>query len=568
MVRINFIAAALLFSAVASWAQQTSSTEDSVVKITKAPYLPMLVSSRNDRICNAQLQTLRHEFTAGIHELGAQQPKPLAPPPWDPVSKLDGKHNVKEVLLSTPGKYAILMFEAPFNWRGNWFGLVLVNSKNTYENFLALLQNVENSTSALESAVKATPGTRFLEVGENNEWSWVESTVAETDGVTVVRTFGFKNDDKLFSANSSGDVEILCQWISPSESDEPLATYGLQNTEATNGETATHAYREILRKMLGVGGNCTGTMASDYALLNNGDEAVRRALTQPWSIGQDSLDDANVSNYLLLWSSQGLWERKLYKAFTTQQPATENALALHYKINFGANDKDAVQLAKRWIGIMLTSYINVGIGNNTLPTTEIELRAYIETWAKSARPDYQKTPQIVLNRALTLQMSPRLVGHLLQRGASINPTLDSLGAQEPPLAAAVASKRLTAYLLKRGADINWANLFGKTPIMYAAHHNQPEVIAYLLKRGADTSLATTLSKECGQNVQRGGRTALTYALENGGLKTIKLLLDDAAMKGLPLPATAQQDLRNNTALTGEERSAISGQLSQLMQRLN
>lgn len=104
--------------------------------------------------------------------------------------------------------------------------------------------------------------------------------------------------------------------------------------------------------------------------------------------------------------------------------------------------------------------------------------------------------------------------------------------------------------------------------MYAAHHDQPTTIAYLLRRGADTSIAIKASRECGHNISTSGRTALTYALENGGLQTITLLLTDAMNKKLPLPGIAQEALNKNTKLSRDEVAAISAQLSQMAQYVN
>src|SRR5690606_35380685 len=58
------------------------------------------------------------------------------------------------------------------------------------------------------------------------------------------------------------------------------------------------------------------------------------------------------------------------------------------------------------------------------------------------------------------------------------------------LNAAIGYPEALQYLLGRGLDPNVTNGFGKTPLMYAAQHDQLESARILLRAGADPNAAT------------------------------------------------------------------------------
>jgi len=77
-------------------------------------------------------------------------------------------------------------------------------------------------------------------------------------------------------------------------------------------------------------------------------------------------------------------------------------------------------------------------------------------------------------------------------------------------------------------DPKQANEFGKTNLMMAAHLNRIDLVRELLKSGSNPNEVTTSIQECGFNVMRGARTALSYAAENASPLVMKLLLDAGA----------------------------------------
>jgi uncharacterized protein YecT (DUF1311 family) len=100
------------------------------------------------------------------------------------------------------------------------------------------------------------------------------------------------------------------------------------------------------------------------------------------------------------------------------------------------------------------------------------------------------------------------------------------------------------------------NPFGKTNLMVAAHMNRLDLVRELLKRGADPAAATRPTDSyCEFNVQRGGRTALTYAAENASPLVMKVLLDAGAEPDVTDTEGNRLDfyLQRNPRLTEEQR---------------
>ncbi len=100
------------------------------------------------------------------------------------------------------------------------------------------------------------------------------------------------------------------------------------------------------------------------------------------------------------------------------------------------------------------------------------------------------------------------------------------------------------------------NSFGKTNLMMAAHMNRLDLVRELLKRGADPKAATRPTDSyCEYNVQRGGRTALTYAAENASPLVMKVLLDAGAEPDVTDTEGNRFDfyLKRNPRLTEEQR---------------
>ncbi|MBL8630435.1 MAG: hypothetical protein JNM81_12435, partial [Rhodospirillaceae bacterium] len=266
----------------------------------------------------------------------------------------------------------------------------------------------KTSIETFETLVAASHGVHFINVGENNKWSWAESKVSIKDNVVLVRNFGFRGDDRVFAVGNNGSFDTLCQWTSPADQDEPLSAFAVNSDNAsTDIEDKVLAYRDTLRTMLGAGDPCGGTIGTEYTLLANGNQAARQALTQPWALGAHWPEARGIEVYLRWWSAQGLWERKLFRAYNAQRPLAQKALEKHYASSFGMAADDATALAATALDAILSHYISVS--SEEPYATDDELRLYISDLANPKSDKKKISAQLGLHAALVLDLKPSAV---------------------------------------------------------------------------------------------------------------------------------------------------------------
>ena len=148
-----------------------------------------------------------------------------------------------------------------------------------------------------------------------------------------------------------------------------------------------------------------------------------------------------------------------------------------------------------------------------------------------------------------LDASPVVVEKLLAAGADPNIALPS---GETPLmtAARTGNVAVVKLLVSRGADLNAGErVQGQTALMWSAAGRFPEVARILVEAGADVRARSQVRKRrvgtelggfnaaAAREIDKGGYTALLFAVQQGTLETVKLLLaagadvNDAAPEG-------------------------------------
>ncbi len=130
-----------------------------------------------------------------------------------------------------------------------------------------------------------------------------------------------------------------------------------------------------------------------------------------------------------------------------------------------------------------------------------------------------------------------IVKKLLDAGADPNQTV--LSQNETPLMFAARSGNVEAVrlLLDKGANLEATEtMSGSTALTWAAEQDHPEVLKLLIDRGAKVLVQTT-----GPGTDDTGITPLILATREGGLKSMKILLD----AGAPVN---HQSANGNTAL--------------------
>jgi ankyrin repeat protein len=143
---------------------------------------------------------------------------------------------------------------------------------------------------------------------------------------------------------------------------------------------------------------------------------------------------------------------------------------------------------------------------------------------------------------------------LLENGADVNAQFGHLGCV---LECAIRARAtdVVELLLKRGANANGAAPGkGKTPLQSAVMIDDEPMVKRLLQLGADVNAPA---------VNRGGRTALQWAAENGNLELCQTLLD----AGAHVNAAPAQESKPNQPKTTALAAAVSSKTYQLVELL-
>ena len=260
-------------------------------------------------------------------------------------------------------------------------------------------------------------------------------------------------------------------------------------------------------------------------------EEFSLALLRPWVVREspntaypegsfgyrDGLFEHDMEN-LAVWAVQGESEWRTYQALLTLLNQSKTDYAIFLKEEFSLPNTEAKNLSKQVIEA----------------ATSVGLRFY------RYRP-YVNKDEITLRRAILENGSIEDIKELA--------TLDVLAlhsenrGQGNDSILNIALKRLDVlqYLLNAGVNVNQKNVFGKTPLMYAAQNDAIEATQLLLAAGAETSAATILNRtvhRCEVNLATSDITALHYAARYSSPELIETLVTH----GAPISAVSNSSL--------------------------
>ena len=135
-----------------------------------------------------------------------------------------------------------------------------------------------------------------------------------------------------------------------------------------------------------------------------------------------------------------------------------------------------------------------------------------------------------------LNASPVVVEKLLAARADPNLALPS-GETSLMTAVRTGNAQVVKLLLSRGADVNAREHYqGQTALMWAAAGQFPEVVRVLLELGADVRARSDVRRRrigtelngyngaAAREIDKGGYTPLLFAVQQGSLETVKLLI--------------------------------------------
>jgi len=323
---------------------------------------------------------------------------------------------------------------------------------------------------------------------------------------------------RVFRLRASGHVEVACE-IEQHGND---AAY-----KAFQRLPAIASLLEIIRR-IGAGGADTGNMHSAVVHDFQATAAETRAASRPWATSAAAavmrMDpegsyyyrfDERMKAFLEAWSLEEPWNRREYQTLLELIEPAAASYARYLEAAFGVSADqagvDSVGVIEALIGdrILVPSQYSVDATAMYFPTTALHraimARDRVAFEAALAHPE--------ANPTRGPRLPDRPVGQIVSESLS--------NAVEWPYA--------LDRLLAAGADPNYANQFGKTPLMVAAHLDRIDSVRRLLKAGAKVDAVTiTVSQDWMEGPKRTARTALMYAAENAGPTVIEALLKAGA----------------------------------------
>jgi hypothetical protein len=258
---------------------------------------------------------------------------------------------------------------------------------------------------------------------------------------------------------------------------------------------ALKALKTDLLDMMGEEGNC-GTAHFLSMHKNALENALDTMIYRPWTNEPLTERRLYVDENLNLWGHSGIWNYFKYKSYLSHLPKAKQEVKNFYVKNFKLDRKSAEELADAAISYSLV----LGFDNGRIEDNQHDLHK---------------------------RLLEGINAEELQK-ESFNDESKENG-NESLLTFAIAHPDLLEVLLKKGLNPNAQNVFGKTPLMYAAQFNILQSEKILLKHGAATELTTIASWDtCYYTIRTKNVSALHYAVRYSSKALIKLLLDAGA----------------------------------------
>gem|GEM_PF-2614408 len=306
---------------------------------------------------------------------------------------------------------------------------------------------------------------------------------------------------KLHTLNE-GKWELSCLVnINPTESlsSSDGKADDLKDALQENLKTLSLSVQNMIAKS-GEGRSCKGSYRVNYVRKKNFNRLFDLVSSRPHQF-------TSIKNYpevflaLKNWSYGGLHQHQIFKDYQKSFNDSQDQLSQFYQLQFNLKSNEANTKAEYALKTAVSAGINY-FENKSLNYT-LGLRKAI----------LDKHPIEKIKSEIT---------------QSAHAELDSI------LNLAVTYPEALKILIKEGFDVNQKNPFGKTPLMYAAQHNQFESIAVLLAAQADPNLMTHQPKdnECNYLLKTTNLSSLHYAVRFSDFKSIKLIIDSGAWKEL------------------------------------
>lgn len=285
--------------------------------------------------------------------------------------------------------------------------------------------------------------------------------------------------------------------IAPSEQEYKLSV------AATSARNEVKKLKEALAPIMGRYGNC-GSGAFGYLRQNLLNELLDTITYRPWSVTSQGGASEAVFSYLEKWASQGVHQYNSYQHFNFALAQMSEVLKNFYMAQYGWSVAQAQQVAK--------SSLENSISRSFMP----------------AYPPQSEQRKKIINVIL----EKNDISIIKSIGADLK-LLDDVNSdgfiQDTLVATSINYSEALQYFLEQGLSPDTPNMFGKTPLMYAAQYNQLESVKLLLDAGANINAETIIPvDDCNFTLSKYGMTALHYAVRYSSKELIELLLERGA----------------------------------------
>lgn len=473
-----------------------------------APFVPRLSDGQDKPLCRAFEAAQREAFRSPAYTVSA------ADRPWPGVTVEWLLSPQEEEAKDTAKDGRTTFIPADLNGDGSQETLVLFSRTHSWRGDMHSLLRFPAYQTALDWQRQGNPDTlgpgssaMVRSSGQNDTygWDWHVPAVARIDGGVYLVDEGsvweYLAPATLYRIPASGQLQPVCTVV--------------RQPDALGSDQVIQLHR-ILAGIAGGDGSCGGTLRADARIAQAAERATRLALLRPWAV-PDRLSynpPAAVEAWLKAWASQTPRNRDLYGQYQRARPAALATLTRLYGQGFGLPSPEAE--AQRVLDRLVAAHFIFGA--DAKPEETLRQPTALTAALLDGRPAAELAPLITRAAVTAPALRPRKWDH------------DDL-ARETPLFFALRQPEAVGLLLAAGADVNAANAFGKTPLMLAAHQDQPASARLLLEAGARVGDRTRILRECGStsfDVTIGDRTALHYAAENAGLDMIRLLVEAGA----------------------------------------
>jgi hypothetical protein len=470
--------------------------------------------------------------------------------PWDtPSDDVGYDHDVFTLTDGDGAEMHLALYWSTERHWGNYYGLALLDHPGRLD---ALVEQVldgisENSERYYRKQAFRNQLNRY----EVDDGDWRVRPIFQYEGAVYVLSDSYDT----FSVRAWGDPWI--PWLNAGETfPVRLTRLHADGRLETTCRIATHAPREqrlriahemkapryfaALRLMMGLDQVCPGNSNIVAGHINYTTTLRADTLLRPWAFEGDDryLRPEIIQAYLQQWAGENLWNHLLYREFLAARAEFRDGLSAIFATRLNLSTVEAEARAEEVIESLDHGHFRFS------PNTGRWLR-YTESHRVPLEERLAKATGNPLNARRNLNLAllagldwPTIEGYLRAEAAATRRTPQKLLSHpieerpwvpmESPVVFALPHPELVVTLHNLGLSIDQPNVFGKTPLMYAAQFDLLETASLLLDLGADPTAVTTESPKCTTAVKINGRTALLYAAENANEDMIKLLLQKGA----------------------------------------